>query len=130
MVEMGIKFLHGTPYQSFVGENREQMAECCKSLISSGGLLVAEYEGRLVGMIGFVVVSHFLSGEKVCGEMFWWVEPEYRRGLGIRLMRAAENAAKLGGAKHMLMIAPNPEVASMYERMNYQFVETAYQRAL
>jgi hypothetical protein len=27
-------------------------------------------------MLGYVIFPHFLSGELVAGEVFWWVEPE------------------------------------------------------
>jgi len=127
---MGLEFLRSTPFRDYIEENPEKMRECCLQLIPKGGILVAEREGKLTGMIGFFVFPHFLSGETMCAEMFWWVEWKHRAGTGIRLMRAAEKAGKEAGATKMLMVAPIDEVAQMYVRMGYQFSEASYWRNL
>jgi GNAT superfamily N-acetyltransferase len=129
MVEMGCRFRRSTPYQAHLKENPAQMAQLGQQLIAQHTLLVTEREGAIVGMFGYVLFDHFLSGEKVAGEVFWWVEPEHR-GQGIRLLKEAERRARLAGAQRMQMIAPSDEVADMYKRMNYQFVEASYQLTL
>lgn len=129
MVEMGQRFHDETTYQKHLPSNPEQMHKIGKQLIDLDGLLVSEREGKIVGMIGFVVFPHFLSGELVCGEAFWWVDPEYR-GEGIRLMREAEKSACARGAKKMQMIAPTDQVGHVYQRLGYEFVESAYQKSL
>ena len=42
-------------------------------------------DGAIVGMLGFIIHDHFISGEKVAGEVFWWMEPEHR-GDGLKLL--------------------------------------------
>lgn len=126
---MGLRFRRESEYHSLVGENAEKMTELAAQLTRSGWLLVSDRGGRLVGMLGYIVYPHFLSGELVAGEVFWWVEPEHR-GEGVKLLRAAEDRARTSGAKHLQMIAPNDRVAGLYKRLEYSFVEAAYQRAL
>jgi GNAT superfamily N-acetyltransferase len=127
---MGRRFRRETDYQRHLAENPETMAATARHLVAQGGVLVSEQPGgALVGMIGWVLFPHFLSGEVIAGEVFWWVEPEHR-GQGLRLMRAAERQARQNGAQKMQMIAPTDAVATLYRRFGYEFVEAAYQKAL
>jgi GNAT superfamily N-acetyltransferase len=129
VVEMGRRFRSMTGYAKVLAENPEKMTELAGQLVTQGGLLVSERDGQIVGMLGFIVFPHFISGEITCNEAFWWVEPEHR-GEGVKLLREAERLAKQAGAKYMAMIAPNSRVGNLYERMGYQYVESAYQRSL
>jgi GNAT superfamily N-acetyltransferase len=129
LVEMGRRFRASTDYHRHLTENPGKMAELAEQLCVLGGLLVSEREGQLVGMFGYVLFPHFLSGEVIAGEVFWWVEPEHR-GEGLKLLRAAEKRAKEAGAQRMQMIAPTDQVGAVYERCGYEFVESAYQKTL
>jgi GNAT superfamily N-acetyltransferase len=129
LVEMGRRFRNETGYNKHLAENPAKMAELASQLAAAGGVLVSERAGQIVGMIGIFLFPHFLSGELVAGEVFWWVEPEHR-GEGIKLLREAEKQARERGAVKLQMIAPNPKVAALYERLGYEFVESAYQRTL
>ncbi|MDQ3170236.1 MAG: GNAT family N-acetyltransferase [Acidobacteriota bacterium] len=132
LVEMGHRFLSSTSYAGAIADNPDQMAATASMLIEHphGCVLVAENEAHaLVGMLGAIVYAHHISGESVCGEVFWWVEPEHR-GVGVRLLRAIETWATGKGALKMQMIAPTPDVCVLYERLGYAPVETAYQRTL
>jgi GNAT superfamily N-acetyltransferase len=129
LVEMGLRFHTETSYRDHVKANPQQMRTLAKQLADLGGLLVSTRSEKVVGMIGYVLFPHFLSCEMVAGEVFWWVEPEHR-GEGIKLLREAEKRAKSAGAVKMQMIAPDGQVANIYQRLGYEFVESAYQRNL
>lgn len=129
VVEMGLRFLAETKYGEHAPANPAQMAKTVEYLLASGGVLVSERAGELVGMIGYALFPHFISGELVAGEVFWWVEPEFR-GEGVKLLLAAEIRAKDSGAVKMQMIAPDDKVAALYERLKYTFIESAYQKPL
>lgn len=129
LVEMGRRFRKETSYNAHLADNAEQMRETAAKLIGVDGILVTERGGEIVGMIGFIVHTHFISGEKVGGEVFWWVEPEHR-GEGVKLIKEAEKRVRQAGAKQFQMIAPNDRVANLYRRMGYEFVETTYQKNL
>lgn len=131
IVAMGRRFLAASSYRAHVAENPEQMRILAAMLIDGheSVIIVAEDASGLVGMIGLLLYDHPMSGARVCGELFWWVEPE-KRGIGVRLLKDAERWAKAHGAFALAMIAPTPEVETLYERLGYQAVERAYQRAL
>jgi GNAT superfamily N-acetyltransferase len=129
LVEMGLRFRRESDYSLHLGENPVKMAALARNLAAAESILVSERDGRLVGMFGYIVFPHFMSGEITAGEVFWWVEPEHR-GDGVKLLRAAEIRARAGGATRMQMIAPNERVAGLYRRLKYDFVEATYQRGL
>jgi GNAT superfamily N-acetyltransferase len=129
LVEMGRRFREETGYRAHIAENPAKMAQLAAQLAANGGLLVSERDGRLVGMLGYILFDHFLSGEMVAGEVFWWVEPEHR-GAGVRLLIEAERRARAAGASRMQMIAPTDKVGQFYQRVGYEYVESAYQKNL
>lgn len=128
-VEMGLRFHNQSTYRHHIAANAEQMKTLAETLMNKGIFLVDERDGQLVGMIGAFKFPHFISGEPIVGEVAWWVEPEYR-GRGIALMRELEKRARQAGAKQVQMIAPTPEVAEIYKRMGYSFIESGYGKAL
>lgn len=133
LVEMGQRFVEESPYKRFVGENQEQMRALVEQVVAlpNGRVLVAEEAGTLVGMIAVIAKEHFITGEIIGGELVWWVNPEQRpRGVGIQLLKMAEQAARDLGAKHMQMIAPDERVGNLYKRRGYELVEVTYQRRL
>lgn len=129
IVEMGLRFREQTAYRNAIAANPDQIRKITEHVMSVDGLLVSERNGYVCGMIGVVLFPHFFSGEMVAGEVVWWVEPEYR-GEGIKLVREAERRAKAKGAVKMQMIAPNEQVAAVYKRLDYKYVESSYQRTL
>src|SRR5438552_5373318 len=126
---MGRRFRRESSYRDVIADNPERMKALGEQLIAQNGLIVSERDGQVTGMLGFVLFDHFISGERTCGEVFWWLNPE-SRGEGLKLLREVERRAKLAGAKHIQMIAPTAEVARVYERLKYRFVESTYQRDL
>ena len=128
IVEMGRHFLGTSTYAKHLGENTSKMAELAEKLIKSGNLLVSG-NGAVTGMLGYIIHSHFMSGETVAGERFWWVEPDHR-GDGVGLLRETEKRSKQAGARYIQMIAPNEKVAQFYGKLGYEFVEATYQKKL
>lgn len=127
MVEMGRRFRNESTYNKYLADNPEKMGELGEKLVAVDGILVAEHGGKLTGMLGYIVHEHFISGEKVAGEVFWWVE---KRGDGLALLREMEKRARAVGAKYIQMIAPSQRVARLYTIMKFDFVESTYQRTL
>ena len=135
IVEMGRRFLASTSYRDVIADNPSQMARLATGLLdhAQGTILVAERVTspdplpQVVGMIGLFAFEHPIAGERIAGELFWWVEPAHR-GIGLRLLRAAEQWAHDHGATALQMIAPTPDVERLYERLGYARVEVHYQR--
>jgi RimJ/RimL family protein N-acetyltransferase len=116
--------------------DEESAADTAMKLITSddGSLIVAEMDGKLVGMAGAIAFSHYMSASnKVAQEMFWWVDKEHRGGIvAMRLLRAMEDWAKERGCSSLTMIclpidSPAEEI---YKRTGYRPLERSYIKEL
>lgn len=132
LTEMGLRFINETSYAGKIQKNPTVIRELLIKLMSSAvAMLVVncDYDGKLNGMLGAFVFYHPISGEKVAGEMFWWMEPE-ARGAGVRLYKYMEQWAKAMGATRLQMVAPTAKVGDFYRRLGFYEVETTFQRDL
>lgn len=125
---MGERFIE-SHYAAHIAKNTEIMANLVRFLMERRGVLVLESDAVVIGMIGYLIQPHFISGELMAGEVFWWVRPEYR-GKGRMLLAEAEKRARAEGAKAMQMIAPNERVSKLYARIGYTPIETIHQKQL
>ncbi len=131
IVSMGQHFLRSSRYAELFDENPAQMRALALRLIDgpANALLVLERGDLLMGMIGLVAYDHFISGTRIAGEVFYWVEPE-ARGSGLRLLRAAEPWAREQGARSLQMISPDDRTDRLYQRLGYLPVERTFQRSV
>lgn len=129
LVDMGGRFIHSTSYFGRFANNANARRELMERLIDhpDGALFVSEKDGIVVGMIGVYAYQHPWSGERIGGEVFWWVDPE-ARGCGMQLLRRAEKWADEAGCVRFQMIAPNDKVARVYKHLGYAKIEECYQR--
>jgi len=131
LMHMGIRFIRESAYKNQVGENPEQIQKVIGELLDGKGtILVAEVSGKVEGMIALVPFPHPLSGEFICGELVWWVNPEYRGGrLALALLKAAVTWSKGKGAKRLQMISPakGSNAEKIYRRLGFDELETTYQ---
>lgn len=93
--------------------------------------LVAEHEGRIVGMAAGVVSPVYFNRAHISGEeLFWWVDDVAPQMTGIRLLKALETAAKGKGAASFQMksIAKlnGDRMARLYERQGYRPSERSF----
>lgn len=99
--------------------------------MSKGRILLGEDEGKVVGLLGFIVANHHFSGQRYAAELMWYVEEEHRKGgIALKLMWEAEKQAKEMGAEDFVFTAPNEDVASLYKRFGYSKMEVAFRKAL
>ncbi len=131
IVEMGAEFLRDSDYRATYIENPQQVDALARHIITSehGVVFLVERASRVVGMIALIAYDHFISGQRVVGEVVYWVEAA-SRGLGLRLLRQAEAWAKAEHAVTIQMISPSPRVDALYTRLGYAPVERTFQRAL
>lgn len=129
LVEMGGRFIRASSYSGRFADNAKARRDLMTRLIEhdDGALFVAEKDGAVVGMIGICAYQHPWSGERIGGEVFWWVEPT-ARGCGMKLLHRAEQWAGDAGCVRFQMIAPSQKVARAYQRLGYAKLEECYQR--
>lgn len=128
IMEMGKRFADEAGVTAQVGWEEESVEALLRHLIADpdGILLVADK-----GMIGGLVITHvFNSATRIFQEMFWRSEGAE----GIKLLRAAEKAAKERGASRVLMLSTqemDPErTGRLYGRLGFDVGETIYTKAI
>lgn len=138
IAELGSRSLVDGPYAGIIRDNPEQGKKCAAWVLENGRVLLGEQDGKIVGLLGFVLADHHFSGQKYAAELMWYVEPEYRKatketgfyGIAVQLLHEAEKIAKEMGAETMNFTAPNNDVASLYQRFGYQQLEVTFQKVL
>jgi GNAT superfamily N-acetyltransferase len=90
----------------------------------------------LVGVCGGLVAPDTNTGQRRATELFWWLDPEHRRGsLALRLMRAFEEWAEAEGCEAVSFAfihgTGREEVLDRwYRRRGYRPLETHYVKVL
>lgn len=132
IVELGTRSLKDGPYAGLSEDNPVQSEKLARHIIENiGKVLLWEEEGRVSGLLGFIVYDHYFSGEKTAQEIMWYVEPEYRAGgAGMKLFWKAHELAKEMGARNMQFTAPTEQVGAIYKRFGYLQLEVCYQKGL
>lgn len=135
LLEMGSDSLKTGPYRDQVEDNPEAASALAFSVIEGqkGRVLVAEENGRIHGLLAYILFPHYFSGVLTAGEVMLYVEPAAREKYpldAIALMRAAERHAREAGAKRIQFTAPTQDVAALYEKMGYRPIEVSYQKVL
>lgn len=98
-------------------------------------LLVVQFDGKIVGTIGFAITNFFFNNKQLhAQEMFFWIQPEYRGLVGSSMLATAEAHAKTRGCKTMSMVsleASEPEkVGGFYMSKGYKKLETSFIKEL
>jgi GNAT superfamily N-acetyltransferase len=133
LVALGCEF-RAAVYADLLPENPAQMRVLAESLIASGTatiLVAREAEaGVIVGMLGLTAFAHPLSGLWTVAELFWYVVPEARGSLGLRLLKAGERWARDRHALRLQVVAPTMAVETLYQRLGFHAVERSFEKVL
>lgn len=135
IVEMSEKFYATTSYAKFAQFHPSSVAVLATTLIHYGVMLVAEVEGKVIGMVGLVVTPFMFNTTILSAhEVVWWVEPEYQGSkIGHSLLTAIEPACKSRGCKLIQMVTLSnspPQAAGLYEKAGYKHTETSYTKVI
>lgn len=126
MVAIGELMHAESPRYSRLAFNRAKVAHTLRSLIASpdGLALVAELDGKLVGVaLGFIEAEWF-SDDRVAQELTLFVLPEYRgRTTAMRLLAAMDSWAEAAGMPYLqagTTTGVKPELcAKLYEHLGF-----------
>lgn len=98
-------------------------------------LLVAEDEGEIAGMAGGVTFPlYFNASHRTGQELFFYIVPGLRNGMGRKLLATLETEARALGCQSWIMIALEkirPEATGrLYRREGYRAAEHSWIRRL
>lgn len=136
IVEMGARFYAVSGYTETHGPYDSQSAAATGVLLLHRGVvLIAERDGKPVGMIGLVLAPFlFNAARKTAHEVMWWVDPDARASrAGLLLIDQAERAARNCGAVSIQMIHLDTSpaaAAAVYKRRGYRMTESMYTKGL
>lgn len=136
LIAIGHKFFEFNPYRNHSSLDEMSLLRTFHQLASHHVLLVAEYEGRIIGTAGAFIAPVYWNNDDLQGlEAFWWIDEEYRSaGVGKLLRQALQNEAQRKGAKFWNMIALTEShhdmVCKSYEKAGMTHVETVYMKVL
>lgn len=108
LLEMCMHFYPMTTYwtRSKIPMDVEYVSVLINALTENGIMNVAEFGGKVVGMIG-MIITPFLFNPKYssAGEIIWWVEPDmWNSGFGRELLKSVEPIAREKGIHTLQMI--------------------------
>ena len=136
LVEMGHEFLAETSLAKFTEIDDATATKMLAGMIEmdTAVVFVAEEE-TIVGFIGGLVYPFYFNIAHMTGqELFWWVEPAYRKGHGGQLFKALEVWAREMGAKTFTMMALDSNrpdtVVAVYKRAGYTPSERSFIKEL
>ena len=132
IVEMAKRFYPLSPYPAIYGDMPESQAAglvivalqgFAEAGIVPGVMLVAEHDGKLIGMLCAHIDPATFTPAVIAAELVWWMEPEFRGGMSaVRLVRAAEGDARAKGATvfNMCILSTSPpEAAELLKMLGY-----------
>lgn len=106
LIEMGQAFFVETGWNEKADFDVESFAHTCGALMDYGVLLVAVEKDAVVGMAGAGLAQAWWNRNVLTGqEVFWYVQPAYRKGHGRRLMAGLEAVVKSLGVQLFSMSA-------------------------
>jgi GNAT superfamily N-acetyltransferase len=134
---MGARFFEEAGWADVTTWDHPSICATLRSMIEqeSGIVLVVRHHGDIVGMAGGLVYPAYYNAHHLTGqEMFWWVEPDHRAGVGLMLLDALEDQAMMRGAQSWSMIALDklrPEaIGAIYQRRGYRPSERTFIKSL
>lgn len=138
LLDMGREFFDHSGSAAFTTFDESSFTATLMSLmagVSGGVLLVAEAEGSVVGMAACVVFPFYANMATLIGqEIFWWVSPDRRKGVGGSLLDELEAEATRKGAKIFIGANLSGEhsaaFARLYRRRGYVPGENTHLRIL
>ena len=133
MVIDGMKdFISRMDYHEFLPDTDEDLVEGLTRLINLDctEILVAEYDGYIVGGIGMIYAPCMWNLKtSIAEELFWWVSKDAPSSTALRLLRHVSSNAVAKGCKFVVFksLSSSPETLDkVYRKMGLRPVETSY----
>lgn len=138
LLRMGREFFKESGLSSFMAWDDFSFEITATRLIEGkipGVILVADDDDKLVGMAACLLFPmYFNLSVPAAQELFWWVDPRHRFGVGGWLIEELEDQAKEAGASVLLLGAVSglrdAAISRVYARRGYKPLEHSYIKEL
>jgi GNAT superfamily N-acetyltransferase len=132
LTAMARDFIGYSAYGTMISPSDDDIRTGISAIIRSGGMFVAEVDGKIVGAIAGAIAPMWFAPSIPCAiELAWWVDPSHRMTrIPFRLMATLETWAKDAGAKFLcmseLVVDGETPIARMLARMGYINTERSH----
>lgn len=136
MLRMGRAFHEEAGYAEQFAFVPDDFAAALDAMADAGLLLVAEKDGKVIGMAGADAAPMLFNRSiRIGREVFWYIQPDQRNGVGRALLPALELAAKSFGATIFDVVAEDQgkrgeALARLYRAAGYSPVESVFRKRL
>ena len=143
MLEMGQAFFAEAGHAAEHPFCEASFTTTLQALGNTGLLLVADHAGAVIGMAAAAIrPAPWDHAVKTGREVFFYVQPAHRKGLGKLLIKALEDVSMAHGATVFDLVAergsPRPDakitrgaaLGRLYEAHGYALAETTYRKVL
>ncbi len=137
IAEMGREFHEAAGWGDIADYDLDSITTMLGGMIDSPDmiLLAAEQDGEVVGMAGGAMCPlYFNHAHRIGQELFYWVNPGSRNGIGKQLLDQLEATARAAGCQSWVMVAldkVNPEATGrLYRMRGYRPAERNWIRRL
>jgi GNAT superfamily N-acetyltransferase len=132
---MGAAFHEEAGYAAEFPFDPVSFAHTIASLAPAGLVMVAEIDGEVVGMgaidVAPVITNHHVS---IAREVFWYVRPQHRKGIGRKMFNALELLASNHGADFFDAVAEEGKrsaaLARIYRAASLNPAEIVFRKRL
>ncbi len=125
-------FISRMDYYEFLPDTYEDLVEGLTRLVNLDctEILVAEYDGYIVGGIGMIYAPCMWNLKvSTAEELFWWVSKDAPLFTALRLLRHVSSSAVAKGCKFVVFksLSSSPKTLDkVYRKMGLRPVETSY----
>src|SRR5690606_13241410 len=137
LLQLGEKLFKDSPMEPMEFNPEKVRAQLEKAIISDQKdflVLVSHVEDKPVGILAAYAFTPIFTDHRIACEVFWYLEPEYRKGTrGLDMMRAYEYWAKLVGCKvaqYGWLVSSPKNMPVLYERTGAELAEQVYYKVL
>lgn len=133
LVQYGIPFWAMTPYCKEFKYNPDCVRNLVINLADNHYLRVVKQEGRILGMIGFILSPLVFNDEVIVAtEVFFFIHPSTRGcGLGeMMLERALKDLEPIVDIVAMGDMATSMDMEELYQRKGFSLSERTYTKVL
>lgn len=99
-------------------------------------LIMESKEGRVLGVMGLVVVPNIIESGQILNEHIWYVLPQHRSKASLGFIKDAESWGKDNDCGHFMITASkmisdlHDRMCLLYNRLGFKLFETIYIRKL
>lgn len=103
-----------------------------RKVLKSGVSVVATYNNKVVGTLGYIIYNATYSNDLIAYEMGLYVDADHRKGLAYPMVKFTLPMLKERGVKHLYGNTNEyfPELSIIYKRIGMKKIEEVYRGEL